>query len=135
MIFVVTLMWFGHNLLQQKKAHRNIRDVDGMKAKCNWFAFGVGKGPIDKTRANNIETTANSCKRALMRSGIGVRFKIIDVVGAGNRAARIGDNKEIIGCEGFGGKRCRTVKSKKIAAKFLNSDSFVERDPMQIWNG
>jgi len=54
MIFVMTLMWCGHNLLRRKKAHRNIRDVDSMKAEHNWFAFCVGKGPIDKTRANDV---------------------------------------------------------------------------------
>jgi len=103
MIHVVTLMWCNHNLLRQKKGHRNVRDMDGMKAKGNWFAFGIKKSPIDKTRTNNVQATADSCKCVLMQSSVSMWFEVIDVVGASNRAACIGNNKEIIGCECFGG--------------------------------
>jgi len=84
MIFVMTLMWCGHNLLRQKKAHRNVRDMNGMKAKHDWFAIGIGKGPVDKTRANNVQPTTDSSEHALMQGSVCVWFKVIDVVGASN---------------------------------------------------
>ncbi len=85
-----------HNLLWQKKAKGNVRNMNNMSLNGDRLTIGVMESPIDITCASNNQATGNTHEGPQVSSGICIGLKIIDIICAGDGTPSISNNKKII---------------------------------------
>jgi len=85
-----------HNLLQQKEAKGNVRNMNSIGLNCDRLAISVMEGPIDITCASNVQATGNTCKGPQMSGGICIGLEVIDIMCAGDGTRGISNDKKII---------------------------------------